>query len=463
MESAVPDPVSSRPCLGDPEIVIALGAKSPTALGAVYEAYSERLYTYALSIVRKPEIAADVTHDTVLLAYERIDQLRDPLRFKAWMYAICRNLCLRDVRVNAKSVSIDGGLAVVPELPDVSVNIDGELSRGDARELVAAALSGMSAADREIMELALRHNLEASQVANVLGVSEGNARSRLARCRSQLEAAVGALLLFRQRNGACPEMDQISSVGEFTPLIRKRITRHLATCEVCSKSRKRAVRAVAMAGLPLIPIPLALREAAQPSTELTAWATTSGSGPSTSAMIRFDASGWPAAVSAATKPALGVLAGAAAAVAVGLAVVIGMVVGKPGDLARAGTRDAHTSVAIGAVQLGVLSAIAAPPEPAAAKKPIRRKVTSPPERGTSVSESNSPEVSPTVKAEPNPPMNRPRPKPTRTPTESAAPVVERDPVAEPEPIAEPPTDDCWRYDPGAGEDYLPGGAPPECL
>lgn len=244
-----------NPFDGD-QLVAALANGDQSAMASLYETYSDRIYSYCVSVCKNPELAADATQDTFLLAFARVNQLRDTSKLRPWLYAIARNECLRQIRSNKREADLDSA----PEVADMNATLDTGLNAEDARGLIDAAFEGMNQADREALDLALRQDLDNASIAQVLGVSDNNAAAKVSRAKAQLEVAVGALLLFRTRKSGCPELK--SAVGRddaFNPLTRKRIARHAQTCPTCTTSKSKAVAAIAMAGLPLLAAPAALK------------------------------------------------------------------------------------------------------------------------------------------------------------------------------------------------------------
>lgn len=262
----------------------ALNRADPAALGSLYDQYADRLFSYAAKMLGSRDRAADAVQDTMLLAYDRIGQLRDPNRLRPWLYAICRNECLRELRSQNREAELERA----PETSE-SVDMDRDLSASEATEIVSEALVGLTDSDREVIELALRHNLEVAQVAAVLKMSDNHARARLSRARASLEGAVGALLLFKSHQ-RCAELDEVVGDNGFTPLVRKRISRHSESCAQCLASRRTATRAVAMATLPLLIAPVWLRrKVTEPALEDASLAS------SRISLDRppFDRAGWP--------------------------------------------------------------------------------------------------------------------------------------------------------------------------
>ena len=263
----------------DSEIValLATGGREEVrqGLAAAYAAYGDRIYDYAHWMLRgtDPAAAADVTHDTFLIAVAKVGGLRNPERFRSWLYAIARNECLRVLRVAGRSDPLEYGdgtphPALVAVEEGEGHEMSAELSRGDLRELVRTAAAGLSPKDREVFELGMRHDLQAAEIAKALGVGDNAAHAMLSRVRSQFERALGALTVARHGRESCPDLDSLLSGwdGSFGPLWRKRIARHVESCATCTQVRSREVSASAL--LSVVPLLAAPALIARPAVRL---------------------------------------------------------------------------------------------------------------------------------------------------------------------------------------------------
>jgi RNA polymerase sigma factor (sigma-70 family) len=221
--------------LDDAAVVAAMAAGDPAGLDSAYRRYADRLHSYARSVVGDYDTAADVVHDTFLLAQERVRQLRDPGRLGSWLYAIARNECLRRVRGRKRTVSLTDS-----DEPLVDTDPGRALHAAQIREVVHAAADGLSDGDREVFELTVRHGLSAVEVAGVLDVSTKHAHARMSRARTQFEGALGALLLARDGGVGCESLTSMLRGwdGRLTVLLRKRIERHVRDCAVCADRRR---------------------------------------------------------------------------------------------------------------------------------------------------------------------------------------------------------------------------------
>jgi RNA polymerase sigma factor (sigma-70 family) len=251
----------------DSDIVALLAAGERKGLEAAYTAYAARIYDYAHSMLRQADgtAAADVTHDTFLIALAKASGLRDPDRFRSWLYAIARNECLRVLRQSKRTDPLPsedqqpGKDRTRQGSPDMAA----DLSRSELGELVHAAAAGLSPKDREVFDLGMRHDLQAGEIAKALGVSENAAHAMLSRVRGQFKKSLGALSVARSGRRTCAVLDGLLSGwdGSFAPLWRKRIARHVEHCKSCSKVQGRELSPAALLTLaPLLGAPVLVRE-----------------------------------------------------------------------------------------------------------------------------------------------------------------------------------------------------------
>lgn len=244
----------------DRALVAALVSGDPRGLEGAYRTYADRLHTYCRGLLRDPETAADAVHDTFVLASQRAGQLREPDRLRSWLYAIARNECLRLLRGRARSAPLEeAGQVSAPETDPVA-----GLRATEIKELVWSAAEGLNAGDREVFELAVRHELPAPEVSELLGVSVSHAHARLSRARTQLERSLGALLVARTGQQDCPELAELlqSWDGRLTALVRKRISRHIESCDICTEQQRRQLAPAALfaayAAVPFLAVPAEL-------------------------------------------------------------------------------------------------------------------------------------------------------------------------------------------------------------
>ncbi len=96
-----------------------------------------------------------------------------------------------------------------------------------------------------------------------MGTSLNSSYVMLSRLRDQVERSLGALLIARLGRKDCDELDAILHGwdGKLSPLLRKRVARHVDGCDVCRERRAAVASPMALlAAAPLMPAPAQLRE-----------------------------------------------------------------------------------------------------------------------------------------------------------------------------------------------------------
>ncbi|MEO3927778.1 sigma-70 family RNA polymerase sigma factor [Micromonosporaceae bacterium B7E4] len=235
MDTAAPD---------DRTLVEAMRRGDRAGLEGLYRRYADRLYTYAQAMLRDREAAADALHDAFLVAGQRIDQLRDPDRLRPWLYAIVRTECLRQLRERSRSAPLEDADEPVADTADPGTGVNAD----QVRDLVHTATAALNPGDREVVHLAIRHDLSTVDIGAALGVPTNHAHARLSRARSQLERALGALLVARSGTRDCPALADLLDdwQGRLTPTLRKRVSRHIDSCASCGLLRREQLNPAAL-------------------------------------------------------------------------------------------------------------------------------------------------------------------------------------------------------------------------
>jgi len=130
-----------------------------------------------------------VTQDVLVLAWQRLPQLRDPDRLAAWLHRIVVNRCLdrgraAGRRVRTISIAVDD---LDARLPSTS----GPTTGGFDPE-VEAALRRLPVEQRAVIALHYAADLSLPDVAEALQVPVGTAKSRLAAALERLRRDLGA-------------------------------------------------------------------------------------------------------------------------------------------------------------------------------------------------------------------------------------------------------------------------------
>jgi RNA polymerase sigma factor (sigma-70 family) len=246
---------------GDAELVCAAAAGDRAAFAGIYDRYADRLYDFCMGMVGDRD-AADCVQEAFCMAAVDLPSLRDPHKLRPWLYSIARHQALRTLRARKRETIFDE----MPDEPSLEAGPDALAARNELAALVTQAERGLSDRDREVLNLAYRHGLTGAELAQALGVSNESAKKMVQRLRDTVGRSLGALLIARQtRSGhhRCPELSTIVADwdGQFTILVRKRISRHIESCVNCDEHRGKLVNPKALLGASpvFLPAPAWLR------------------------------------------------------------------------------------------------------------------------------------------------------------------------------------------------------------
>jgi RNA polymerase sigma factor (sigma-70 family) len=270
--TAIPDWDTVDPRITDAELVCGARAGDRTKFAQIYDRYADRLHDFCLGMLRDREGAADCVQETFCLAATRLHQLREPDRLRPWLYSIARNEALQQLRERRRETPIDE----LPDVPSEEAGPDTTWARTELADLVSEAAGGLSDRDRALLDLTFRHGLDGPELAAALGVSHVNANTMAHRLRRTIERSLGALLVSRRAHGdpgGCEELREILAGwdGQFTVLMRKRVSRHIESCSTCDEERRRLVSPAALLGAApvFVPAPDWLRERTLSEVQLT--------------------------------------------------------------------------------------------------------------------------------------------------------------------------------------------------
>lgn len=146
----------------------------------LYEPLSERLERFVRSTARDRETARDVLAETVMVAYEGFDRLRDRKAFLSWLFTVAVRTNRRYRQRDDRTVSAPDGmfeeLVAGGTPPDTAADVD----------RLHAALARLPEKEREAVVLFELSGLAMKEIAKIEGISTAAAKMRVSRGRKRL-------------------------------------------------------------------------------------------------------------------------------------------------------------------------------------------------------------------------------------------------------------------------------------
>ena len=152
------------------ELILRARAGDGSAFSSLVKLYDRRIYQAAYSILRNPDESKDMVQETFIRAYRHLDNF-DPSRpMYPWLHRIVKNLCLN--RTSNKGYKT----ASMPEVEPASAMAGPEesLMRDESAREVRAAVDKLPEKHREIIVLKHFQDCSYREMAEILGVPEGD-------------------------------------------------------------------------------------------------------------------------------------------------------------------------------------------------------------------------------------------------------------------------------------------------
>ncbi len=145
----------------------------------------DRLYAVARLILRSTDLAEDAVQEALVRAWQQLPSLRDPDRFDAWLYRLVVNACADQGRQLRRWSNQVRPLPLEPSTVDDTdaVALRDQLARGFDR---------LKPEQRAVIVLHHYSGFPAAEIARILGIPEGTARSRLHYATEAMRAALEA-------------------------------------------------------------------------------------------------------------------------------------------------------------------------------------------------------------------------------------------------------------------------------
>ena len=167
------------------------------AMAGDHDAFTElarlsigRLYVVARLILRDEGRAEDATQEALVAAWRRLNGLRDPDRFEAWLHRLLVNACYREARRDRRRGSIEVQVDPVA-MPEARDPTDSAFDLAD-RDQLERGFRRLDVDQRTVLVMHYYLGFSLDDAAEALGVPPGTVRSRLHRAINAMRAALAA-------------------------------------------------------------------------------------------------------------------------------------------------------------------------------------------------------------------------------------------------------------------------------
>jgi RNA polymerase sigma-70 factor (ECF subfamily) len=192
-------PVSLPAGGADREVAGREGRGREAAFHSLFDEFQQPIFNYVLRMVGDRDRAADITQDTFIKAYRKLDSLTDESSARSWIYRIATNTAIDETRRRRFFVfGADAGEeAGAYDRPDHRPGPEAQVMASELDDRIQRALMRLRPNHRQCLVLSDIEDMSPTQIAEVMGMSYGAVRTLLCRARGEMRRHLAAEGLIR--------------------------------------------------------------------------------------------------------------------------------------------------------------------------------------------------------------------------------------------------------------------------
>lgn len=153
------------------------------AFHKLVDAYQDMVYNTALGIVQQSDDADDITQETFIKAFEKIESFREDASLKSWLYRITVNLSLDHLRKKKSFLGfLSGNKAPHTDFEHPGVQLD----KKEEAMLLFRAIEKLPPNQKAAIVLQHLEHLPVAEIAAILNISTPATASLLSRAKENL-------------------------------------------------------------------------------------------------------------------------------------------------------------------------------------------------------------------------------------------------------------------------------------
>lgn len=158
------------------------------AFRVLVERYQKLVYTLALGLVSNPHDGEDVAQEAFLSAWKGLPKFRMDAKFSTWLYRLTVNAATDLLRRRQKEQthqSLEEEERPL-QVPDATPGPEERAQQAERRAILRRAIDSLTENHRKILLLREVNGLDYQEIGQVLELTPGTVKSRLARARREL-------------------------------------------------------------------------------------------------------------------------------------------------------------------------------------------------------------------------------------------------------------------------------------
>ena len=151
---------------------------------------TDKMYRYALSILRNPDIAHDVVQDCLVKIWQKRQKLPEIKSIDSWVMRITRNQCYDWVKINRFSLQSDREIERDDLVVRETVEADQNILVNDQMNWLKKVIESLPQKQKEIYHLREVEEMTYQEIAEILSLSLGEVKITLHRSRAKIRETI---------------------------------------------------------------------------------------------------------------------------------------------------------------------------------------------------------------------------------------------------------------------------------
>ncbi len=154
----------------------------------LFTEYQHSIFNYVYRLVGDRDRAEDITQDTFVKAYRKLESLTDETSTRSWLYRIATNTAIDEMRRRRFFFTTP----TPADRPDSDSGPEARAMAGTLDVAIQRALLRLRPNQRQCLVLSDIEDMSGQQIAEVMGLSYGAVRTLLCRARGEMRRQLAA-------------------------------------------------------------------------------------------------------------------------------------------------------------------------------------------------------------------------------------------------------------------------------
>lgn len=171
----------------DEKVIENVLAGNRDAYAFLVDRYKDKVFALVMGVLKDHELAQEVAQDVFLKAYVSLNKFRKDASFSTWIYRISYNTAISETR-KKKVHNVDFNENINADISWVNEDdLRESLNKEEDQQKLSRAIEELLPDEKQIINLYYFEEKTVSEISEIAGISQSNAKVKLYRLRKKLK------------------------------------------------------------------------------------------------------------------------------------------------------------------------------------------------------------------------------------------------------------------------------------